>query len=131
MVSRTFLVLCLALVLSACSSTQTRPPEPAEESPPPRPSPIPSEQKRDSAASASAGLLSRAQLAQQAGDYGHAQALLQRAQRIDARNAEVYLALARLHLARGDEAGAMAMAERGMLYCEGGTCKQLRRFITQ
>jgi hypothetical protein len=127
MVSRTFLVLWL-LIVAACSSTQTQPP--AETSPQrPPPPETTSEQQRDSAASASAGLLSRAEQAQQAGDYDGAQALLQRAQRIDARNAEVYLALARLHLVRGDEAGATAMAERGMLYCQGGSCERLRRFI--
>ncbi len=129
MVSRTLLIVVL-LGLSACSTTGTRQPSPAE---PPVSSKSSSqrdlERQDSSAASASAGMLGRAQQARQSGDLDTAQALLQRAQRIDARNAEVYLELARLHVAQGDEAGARAMAERGMLYCQGAGCAQLRRFI--
>jgi Tfp pilus assembly protein PilF len=129
MVSRTLLIV-LVLGLTACSATSTKQSTPAEPPVSSKPSSQRDLERQDSsAATASAGMLSRAQKARQSGDLDTAQALLQRAQRIDARNAEVYLELARLHVAQGDESGASAMAERGMLYCEGASCTQLRRFI--
>ena len=129
MVSRTLLIV-LVLGLTACSATSTKQSTPAEPPVSSQPSSQRDLERQDSsAATASAGMLSRAQKARQSGDLDTAQALLQRAQRIDARNAQVYLELARLHVAQGDESGARTMAERGMLYCEGVSCKQLRRFI--
>jgi len=120
----------LLLGLAACSTTGTRQPAPAEVPASSKPSSQRDLERQDSsAASASAGMLSRAQAARQSGDLDTAQALLQRAQRIDARNAQVYLELARLHVAQGDESGARAMAERGMLYCQDTSCTALRHFI--
>jgi hypothetical protein len=129
-------MLCLLSGLAACSSTPTQGPEPQPqpspggELPPSKSEPPPrAPADRSAAASASAGLIARAHSAQQTGDLEQAQVLLQRAQRIDARNADVYLALAHLHLAQGDAPGGMAMAERGMLYCSGASCEPLRRFL--
>jgi Tfp pilus assembly protein PilF len=76
--------------------------------------------------SASAGLIADAGQAQGSGDWQRAEALLQRAQRIDSRNARVYLALSRLYRAQGETSQSRSMAERGLLYCEGATCRDLR-----
>ena len=63
------------------------------------------------------------------GDYEQSLALLERAQRIDPDNAQIYLGMARTHRARGDSAQARATAERGLLYCEGkAECDALRAF---
>ena len=61
------------------------------------------------------------------GDYEQALALLERAQRIDPDSAEIYLAMARTHQASGDSSQARAVAERGLLYCNGrAECDALR-----
>jgi len=74
---------------------------------------------------ASAGLLEEARLAVSAGDYQQAEGLLRRAQRIDSRNAAVYLALSQLYEVQGEAEQASRMAERGLLYCRAATCEQL------
>jgi tetratricopeptide (TPR) repeat protein len=75
-------------------------------------------------------LLDQAETARTRGDYEQALTLLERAQRIDPDNPEIYLAMARTHDARGDYAQARAVAERGLLYCRGGMdCESLRAFI--
>ena len=56
-------------------------------------------------------------------------ALLERAQRIEPDSAEIYVATARTHKAKGDAGQARAVAERGMLYCGGTQCEALRAFI--
>jgi len=56
-------------------------------------------------------------------------ARLERALRIAPQRGEVYLELARSHVAAGSPGRASASAERGLLYCKGSTCRQLRRFI--
>ena len=74
-------------------------------------------------------LLDRAAEARQRGDYEQALVLLERAQRIDADSAEIYLALARTHSERGDVGQARAVAERGLLYCRNSRqCDALRAF---
>ena len=56
-------------------------------------------------------------------------ALLERAQRIDPGSADIYLALAETHQARGDLSQARATAERGLLYCNGASqCGALRAY---
>lgn len=60
------------------------------------------------------------------GEYDRAQALLQRAHRIDPTDAEVYLDLAELYAEEGDLSASRAMAERGLLYCEPTNCGRLR-----
>ncbi len=53
--------------------------------------------------------------------------MLERAQRIDPDSAEIYLAMARTHQASGDTSQARAVAERGLLYCNGrAECDALR-----
>ena len=61
------------------------------------------------------------------GDYQRAQGLLQRAQRIDSQDAQVYLELSLLYSAQGQSAQAKTMAERGLLYCASSTCTALRK----
>lgn len=81
------------------------------------------------AAAAYLPLLKRADEARGRGDYEEALALLERAQRIDADSADIYLAMARTHQARGDEGQARAVAERGLLYCSGRSqCDALRAY---
>ncbi len=98
--------------------------ESAEPVPPPAvPAPPP-----ESATSANNVLLARAEEARTAGDYERALAYLERAQRIDPDDAGVYLALAETHAAAGNAAQARAVAERGLLYCQGQVqCDALRR----
>ena len=77
-----------------------------------------------------ADLVKRAGAAREAGDYEQALALLERAQRIDPDSADIYLALARTHRARGDLSQARATAERGLLYCSTpAQCDALRAYI--
>lgn len=75
-------------------------------------------------------LLAKAETAATRGDYEQALALLERAQRIDPDNADIYLEMARTHAARGDARQAAAMAERGLLYCVSTTqCDALKVFL--
>jgi tetratricopeptide (TPR) repeat protein len=101
--------------------TSTTPaPTPAE--PPPRPD-------QPSASAAYRPLLDKAEQASDRGEYEQALALLERAQRIDPDSAEIYLAMARTHHARGDHQQARAVAERGLLYCTGRSeCDALRTY---
>ncbi len=76
-----------------------------------------------------AGLVNRAGEARDAGDYDQALALLERAQRIEPGSADIYLALAETHRARGDLSQARATAERGLLYCANRSqCEALRSY---
>ena len=76
-----------------------------------------------------ADLVRRADAARDAGEYDQALALLERAQRIDPGSADIYLALAETHQARGDLSQARATAERGLLYCSGASqCSALRAY---
>lgn len=76
-----------------------------------------------------AALVKRAGAAREAGEYEQALALLERAQRIDPDSAEIYLALAETHRARGDLSQARATAERGLLYCgHPAQCDALRAY---
>ena len=77
-----------------------------------------------------ADLVKRAGTAREAGDFEQALALLERAQRIDPDSADIYLALAETHRARGNPEQARATAERGLLYCRGrAQCDALRWYI--
>ena len=130
MVSRVVLMTAW-LLLAGCSSGPG--PVKPESSPQGGPAPEhrgrPAEPAQTSTPSASAGLLQRASTARRDGDYASAEPLLQRAQRIDPRNAEIYLEYARLQAAMGEAGEARTMAERGLLYCSGATCKSLRSFL--
>jgi thioredoxin-like negative regulator of GroEL len=102
-------------------------PAPVEKSPDytgvkPRPQEVPS-------SAAYLPLLEKATQARQRGDFDEALALLERAQRIDADSAEIYLAMAQTHSERGDVGQARAVAERGLLYCRNTRqCDALRAY---
>lgn len=133
-------VVLLVLIAAACTTyaPQEAPPPPVEKRPAPAdvipPAPKPPQPARParpapSAAAAWQPLLAAAEQAAQRGDYEEALALLERAQRIEPNSAEVYLHMARTHLARGDIAQASATAERGLLYCSTeAMCDALREF---
>jgi tetratricopeptide (TPR) repeat protein len=100
-----------------------KPPAPGAYETPPRPA-------THSARAAWQPLLAKADQAAQQGDFERAQALLERAQRIDPDSAEVYLAMAKMQRTKGDTAQARAAAERGLLYCSSATiCNALRVFL--
>ncbi|WP_165954392.1 tetratricopeptide repeat protein [Seongchinamella unica] len=101
--------------------------EPVPEAPAPS---APVDPPVNSAAGAHSGLLAKAESAMARGDYEESLAYLQRAQRIDPDNAEVYLAMAQTHSAAGNSAQARATAERGLLYCSGvSQCNALRAYL--
>jgi tetratricopeptide (TPR) repeat protein len=105
----------------------SQPPSPPAPTPSPEPAPEPAPPPAPAASEAYGPLLARADQAASGGDYEQALALLERAQRIDPDNAEVYLALARTYAAKGDTRRARATAERGLLYCRSDAqCAQLR-----
>lgn len=132
-------VLLWVLALSGCSiySLPGGEPAPVEEAstgprPAPRPeTPEPAYRDADPAASAAyRPLLEEAEACTTRGDYERALALQERAQRIDPDSAEIYLAMARTHNARGDRSQARATAERGLLYCTSkAQCDALRGYI--
>jgi thioredoxin-like negative regulator of GroEL len=74
-------------------------------------------------------LLADARRLREAGDLPASFAQLERALRIAPQRAEVYLELARTHLAADHPQRASASAERGLLYCRGSLCSELRRYI--
>lgn len=78
---------------------------------------------------ARSSLMLAALRARSAGDSSRAIALLERAQRIDPDNGQLYLELARTHFAAGNAAQGRATAERGLLYCEREQCAALRALI--
>lgn len=78
---------------------------------------------------AGSSLMLAALQARSAGDSSRAIALLERAQRIDPDNGELYLELARTHFAAGNAAQGRATAERGLLYCQRAECAALRDLI--
>lgn len=138
LVSRSF-VFCLVLALVGCATpsppksepapTQTPPPVPPYTPPAtsaqPKPAPV-----EPNTSGAYRGLLSKADLASERGDYDQALALLERAQRIDPNSGEIYLSLAKTYRAKGDSELAVATAERGLLYCRGQVqCDALRAYI--
>lgn len=137
---RTMALTGLLALASACSTTATtsggasvESPRPAyDRSAPAASNPVnPAPQPRQPATGTSpySDLVSRAASARQQGDYNQALALLERAQRIDPDNAEIYLQMAQTHHARGDDAQARATAERGMLYCHGASqCDALKAY---
>jgi tetratricopeptide (TPR) repeat protein len=91
-----------------------------------RPSEAPSRSTTPSSGHQS--LMERAEQAATAGDYEESLALLERAQRINPSDADIYMALAQVHQAMGNTSMAKASAERGLLYCSGGSqCRALRK----
>ncbi len=121
MVSRLILVAVLS-ALSACASGPQQP-APATEVEQHEPAPV---APAEGVQSATASLVEAAQHARQQGDYDRAAGLLQRAQRIDSRAGSIYLELAHLYLAQGKTEQAQVVADRGLSYCAGAVCTQLR-----
>ena len=132
------LVLVSSLLLSACGTNPYSLPEvetgepvvtepgPATQQPttPPPPASAP-----EPASGAHSGLLAKADTARDRGDYQQSLVYLERAQRIDPDNADVYLGLAQTHAAAGNHSQARATAERGLLYCSGSSqCAALRAY---
>lgn len=123
-------LVLLTLLVTACASpgpgdagsapVETKAPDYTGAAPTPREAP---------ATSAYQPLLDKAAEARRQGDYEQALALLERAQRIDADSAEIYLAMARTHSERGDPGQARVVAERGLLYCRSSRqCDALRAY---
>lgn len=130
------LAVCIAL-LGGCSiySAPGTKPAPVEKAPDPAVKPpATTPQTRTPAttpppSAAYQPLLDKAAQARSRGDYEESLALLQRAQRIDPDSAQIYLAMAATHQARGDTSQARAVAERGLLYCNGTReCDALRSY---
>lgn len=108
----------------------TPPPATPERAPAPTPAPKPEPTREAPSTSAYQALLTKAESARDRGDYETSLALLERAQRIDPDNAEIYLNLAMTHEASGDRGQAKATAERGLLYCHGSVqCDALRAYL--
>ncbi len=83
----------------------------------------------DAGTDAVAELLLAARTDMRAGRSGAAVAGLERALRITADNAEIYLALAEIYQQRGDSELARNMAGRGLLYCQSHEqCRELEAF---
>lgn len=135
------MAVALAAVLSACGSNPYSLPDVTTGEPDYRDSEgqsapvVPSVPPRqaDPGATAAAGphreLLAMAVSARGQGRYDQALAYLERAQRIDPDDAEVYLAMARTHDAAGNAGQAKATAERGLLYCmNSAQCNALRTY---
>lgn len=72
------------------------------------------------------GLLAAARKLRAAGDLAACFARLERALRIAPQRAEVYLELARTHLAAGTPERAAGAAQRGLAFCQGRVCRELR-----
>jgi tetratricopeptide (TPR) repeat protein len=125
-------LLALALVqVVACSTYKPggSSPAPVEKSPDYSSKTVTPPPREDTPTAAYLPLLERADQARGRGDYEEALALLERAQRIDSDSADIYLAMARTHQARGDKGQARAVAERGLLYCSGRSqCDALRAY---
>ena len=125
MVSRFVLTLGVAALVSACAgpSVQAPAPEPAASKEPEV------REQTQSQGGASQSLLTQAREARLNGAFDKAEGLLLRAQRIDPRNGAVYLEMARLYATTGATEEARSIAERGLLYCTGSTCEELREVL--
>jgi Tfp pilus assembly protein PilF len=135
MVSRTFLMILFALALAGCAGAPVQTgagaaaedrEAPAQDAPEKTPAAVAPPERDPGLQTASAGLIDQARAARLSGELARADALLQRAQRLDPGNGLVYLELAKLYLQRGQDASARAVAERGLLYCDATSCEELR-----
>ncbi len=107
--------------------TPTPTPEPGAQ---PSPGPTPAPELPDTTTSAHDRLLAAAEAARDRGQYDQALAYLERAQRIDPDNADIYLDMAETHAAAGRLGQARTMAERGLLYCSSTRqCNALRAYL--
>lgn len=132
MVSRIILIALCCAVLAACAARPERPAAVYEPSPPGQtPAAVEPPSVDDGVRQASDALLFEARTARGAAELNRAEALLQRAQRIDPGNAAVYLELAELYSQRGQGQASRAVAERGLLFCRGNDCASLRELAAQ
>ena len=133
-VSRPLLIGLLLAGLAACAVPPERP-EAVYDSVPAKPeqtpAAVPPAEVDTGVRQASNGLLLEARRARADGSLDRAQALLQRAQRIDPANAAVYLELAELYSQRGQHGESRSVAERGLLYCTGRDCDSLRKLAAR
>lgn len=108
------------------STARTGSAEPAEAEPVPTPESAPVAPPPGVAHNT---LMVAALQARSAGNSSRAVALLERAQRIDPDNGQLYLELARTHFDAGNVAQGRATAERGLLYCQREECAALRALL--
>lgn len=121
----------LALLFAGCAAgPRPVPPEaPAASTPAPGTATPPLPAPAQLPASPAARLLREAAAACAAGDVATGLARLDRALRIEPRDAALYLEMARCHRSGGEARRAAADAERGLSYCDGELCRELRRFL--
>ena len=134
MVGRGACVFCLLTVLLAGCSTAPRPvppgaPEATEPAAGTATPPLPPRSETAPGGDAVASLLEDADAACADGDIDGGLAKLDRGLRIAPYSAGIYLAMARCHRGGGDADRAAAVAERGLAYCSGSQCRELRRFL--
>jgi hypothetical protein len=138
LVTLAMIALLVACATTAPPSGEVPPVPPVEKTPaptivtpPPAVYETPPRAATHSASAAWQPLLAKAEQAAGRGEYEQALALLERAQRIDPDSAEVYLGIARTHLAKGDTAQARATAERGLMYCSSAALCDALRALTR
>ena len=134
LVSRVVLIGWLLAGLAACAVGPEKPEavyESAPAEPDRTPAAIPPPEVDSGVRQASNSLLLEARTARADSALDRAEALLQRAQRIDPANAAVYLELAELYSQRGQRAESRTVAERGLLYCKGRDCDSLRKLAAR
>lgn len=120
-----FFVTALLVLLGACATApRTAPPRATgSDATPAVTAPRPG---LPDAGDAVDGLLAAARKLRAAGDLAACFARLERALRIAPQRAEVYLELARAHLAAGAPERAAGAAQRGLAFCQGRVCRELR-----
>ncbi len=94
-------------------------PAPAPEPPPPIPAPPP-----PPSSGATAALLQQGRQQAAAGDYAMATSSLERALRINPRDAELWLELGRIKLRQGDYAQAESMGQRALAVAGGDSARR-------
>lgn len=129
------ILLAGALSLTACAPLAPTPdegeplPPTAPTGPAPTPPPVPSRPvppPPPPTKPAVAALLRDAWSHYRDRNYDSAIAVAERAQRIDARNPEVYLVLASSHAAQGDAAAARGLARKGLGFSAAGSSIRAR-----
>lgn len=121
---RRYVIFLAASVIAGCAAPMVRE---VEETTPKLP---PSVMVEPALSPAYFRLLDEGEALLESEDITGAIALFERAQRIHADDARVYLAIARAYAVAGDERSAMAMAERGLLYCKSAEkCRELDQFV--
>ena len=119
------LATALLMLLSACA-TGPRPAPPRATGSDATPAVTAPRPGLPDAGDAVDGLLAAARKLRAAGDLAACFARLERALRIAPQRAEVYLELARAHLAAGAPERAAGAAQRGLAFCQGRVCRELR-----